>query len=1232
MVPSSITLLSHLPVTPAGKLDRQSLPAPDLSERMADGAYVAPRTREEQALARIWADILGLTRVGIHNNFFELGGHSLKATQVISRIHRELGIQVPLRELFSRPTIAELAPRLVSVPTTALAAIPRAPDAEHYPLSHAQRRLWVLAQIEGASAAYNMPIALLLEGPLDLDAFSTAYAGLVERHESLRTVFVVIDGVPRQRILPAAGSRLAVVDLTGAPHPEDAARELALADAAAPFDLERNPVRASLLVLAAHRFVLLLNMHHIVSDDRSLDVFMSEFVQLYAARSRGTDAALPPLAVQYRDYASWQHDFLAGDAVAAHRDYWHRKLAGDLPALDLPTDLPRPPIQTYRGQTLSFRVGAEQFAALSTLARERHASAFMALVALVKVLLYRHTGQDEIVLGFPISGRTHSDLENQIGFYVNTLPLRDRVRGNDSFLEFLDAVRITATEAYEHQAYPFDRLVDELNVARDVSRSPMFDVIVVMQNAAAPGAVLDGITVDAFVRKYEIAKFDLSFTFEERRDGELQAHITYNTDLFLPARINRMAGHIRELVASILRDPTQSLARYPMLDAAERRQVLAHGIPATPTSPRVETLTRLFERQAAHNPESLALILPAGGNDDRQAATQRQSMSYGELNSRANRLAHHLRRLGVGPDVLVGLCLPRSLDLVVGMLGILKAGGAYLPLDPAHPAERWAYMMGDAGATTVVMQQALADTFTDPELRTICLDRDAATLAAEPANNPPPVANADHLAYVIYTSGSTGRPKGVAVTHRNVVRLFTTSEPLFGFGAQDVWTLFHSFAFDFSVWELWGALLYGGRAVIVPHAASRSPQNFYDLLVREGVTVLNQTPSAFGQLIPVEDDPDIRRSLALRHVIFGGETLEFNSLRPWFDRHGDAEPRLVNMYGITETTVHVTFRALTVADLDVSGSRIGPPLPDMKLYLLDANRQPVPIGVTGELYVGGPGVAKGYLNRPDLTADRFIADPFDPDPTARLYRSGDLARFRVADNDIEYLGRIDHQVQIRGFRVELGEIEETLRACPGIAKAVVLAHGQGAHMRLVGYFVGAGESPSAGAVRRHLQASLPDYMIPAALIAVPAFPLTGNGKLDRVALLALEGSRPEVDVAYTAPADEMERLLVSLFQEALGIDRVGVHDNFFELGANSLLLVQVHRRLRERLQHDIAVVRLFQYPTVSALARELAGQPSAAQHLDPQPARDRGARRRAARDKRNSASPQPLTTVDGDIR
>jgi amino acid adenylation domain-containing protein len=1214
MIPSHFALLPNLPLTPAGKVDRQALPAPDTSQRGSDESYVAPRDREEQALARIWADVLGVTRVGINNNFFELGGHSLKATQVVSSIQRDLHVRADLRDLFNHPTIAELAPRLRSSQTGQHVPIPKAAEAEYYPLSHAQRRLWVLSQMGEGSTAYNMPVALLLEGSIVVEAFQVVLGLLVQRHESLRTAFAVVDGVPQQKILPEAVCKLGFVDLSREDDPDEAAHRLALEDASAPFDLEKGMlVRASLLSLNANRYVLLFNTHHIISDDQSMIVLVREFVRLYSAVIRGESVTLPPLPIQYRDYSSWQNEYLRSEAAAVHRDYWHRKLAGELPLLNLATDWARPPVRTYHGRTIGFQLDREQTAALSALGRARNASLFMTLVALTKVLLYRQTGQEEILVGFPISGRNHPDLQNQIGFYVNTLPLRDHVCGDGSFTELLDQVKTTAAEAYEHQVYPLDRLVDELDVVRDVSRSPMFDVVVVLQNADMAEPSIEGISVHPFVRRYDTSKFDLSFTFEERVGG-LQVHIVYNTDLFSPARIKYVCGHFRELVASILSDPTVPVDQLNMRTDTERQELKGALARQVRSHPRQHTITGLFESQAARTPDRAVLVYPATASDVSPVeAGARQQLTYRELNESANRLAHYLRRYGVGPDVLVGLCVPRSVDLVVGLLGILKAGGAYVPLDTGHPRERLAFMAEDARIPVLVTLESLLDQAPGSAARLVCLDRDRDVIARERADDPDPSASPDHLAYVIYTSGSTGRPKGVAVTHHNVVRLFKATASMFAFDEHDVWTLFHSCSFDFSVWELWGALLHGARVVVVPHWVSRSPDAFYELLWREGVTVLNQTPSAFRQLMQVDADAGTRRELSLRYVIFGGEALELRSLRPWFERHGDQKPRLVNMYGITETTVHVTHRPLSLADLAAPGSLIGEPLSDLSLYILDRSRQPVPVGVAGELYVGGDGVARGYLNRPELTRERFIDDPFSTSPGARLYRSGDLAR-SLPDGDIEYLGRIDHQVQIRGFRVELGEIQSVMTAHPGVREAFVLAHHNGGQVRLVGYFVAAGEfAPSVSVLRRHLQVHLPDYMVPSVLVPMDAFPLTLNGKLDRALLPSPGESQPEIEAVYVRPEGDLEVAIASVLQHVLGVDRVGLHDNFFDLGANSLLIMQAHRKLRDDLKLEVQVVMMFQFPTIAALAARLGDRPSAEHPSPTQQARQRVMRRKSAR-------------------
>ena len=757
--------------------------------------------------------MLEVEQVGITTNFFELGGHSLKATQVVSRIHRDLGVEVPLRDVFNSPTIAELAELIRGARGTAYQRIERQPDRDDYPLSNAQRRLWVLTQIEDCSAAYNMPGALLLEGSIDIAAFQSAFDQVTRRHESLRTVFVVVDGEPRQRVLSQIDSTIALIDLSSEEDPEEQARELARADAHTVFDLSQGPlVRMSLLKLNAERHVLLFNIHHIISDDWSTNVLVREFVQLYEAARQNTSNLLPILPIQYRDYAAWQNNFLASDDVAALRTYWQEVLAGELPTLELHTDFPRPPIKTYEGACLSFDLDSVTTDELIELGRGHEASLFMTLVAVVKVLLHRYTGQEDIILGFPIAGRSHTDLEDQIGLYINMLPLRDQLHGDMPFESLLRQVRETATGAFNHQAYPFDRLVVEVNLVRDVSRSPMFDVIVVLQNVGEEDLSLEGVSIRPFADVYAGSKYDLSFTCEQR-GGRLHVNLVYNTDLFRPSRIEQIRNHFLELVKSVPADPATPIGRLNILPNDERRRVLSldKALPAAGrTHPslaaqRRETdLVQWFEAQAEKTPRSVAVVSAPRESVADELLSDRLQLTYAELNARANQLAHHLRELGVGPNVLVGIWLERSIDMVVGLLGILKAGGAYVPFDPNHPADRIKFMLEDAGVGVLITERKIAPQLPDVVARVFCLDSESDLLAQQPSHSLAPVTRPQNLAYVIYTSGSTGRPKGVQVTHQNVVRLFTLTEHGFGFGPADVWTLFHSFAFDFSVWELWG--------------------------------------------------------------------------------------------------------------------------------------------------------------------------------------------------------------------------------------------------------------------------------------------------------------------------------------------------------------------------------------------------------------------------------------------
>jgi amino acid adenylation domain-containing protein/non-ribosomal peptide synthase protein (TIGR01720 family) len=1075
-------------------------------------------------------------------------------------------------------------------------AIPRRGNATTIPLSFAQERLWFLDQFIPDNPAYNILVALRMRGPLKLDALQRSLVAIVERHAALRTSFATVNKQPVQVIAAQAEAPLAIVDLRDIPPAEQEAeaRRQARAELLRSFDLQQGPLfRFTLLRL--HRepsehgthddHILLLVVHHIVFDGWSMGVFQQELRDHYNAYASGQQPTPPELLIQFSDYAHWQRESWQAERQAEQLAYWTRQLAGVPPLLEIPTDRPRPPVQSYRAGTLPILLPRETVAALTALGQHEGATLFMTLLAAFKLLLARYTGQEDIVLGTPIAGRTQRETENLIGFFANTLVLRSDLSGNPSFRELLRRVRETALGAFAHQETPFEQIVEALKLERNLSYTPLFQIVFMLQNTPSTALDLAELKTEPFLTDTPLAKFDLQLGLWEIGD-ELHGELLYNADLYDDTTIQRLSWHFVQLLRSIAAEPDRPVMLLPLLTDEEQLPQPARSVPVAGHD---LPLHAVFEAQAARTPDAIALT------------GEHEQISYGELNRRANRLAHHLRSLGVGPEVLVGLLVERSPELLVGLLAILKAGGAYVPIDPSYPPERIAFLLADTQAPVVVTQERWRAALAERDAVIVCLEQE---LPADPRHeqNPPPTASADDLAYVIYTSGSTGQPKGVLVTHREVTRLFTATDHWFGFGPQDVWTFFHSAAFDFSVWEIWGALLYGGRLVVVPYLVSRSPDAFYELLHAEQVTVLNQTPSAFRQLQQVALDRPTPQPPALRYVIFGGEALELHSLQPWFDRFGDRQPQLINMYGITETTVHVTYRVIRAADLGTTpGSMIGLPIPDLQVYVLDRWGQPVPPGVPGEMYVGGAGVARGYLHRPALTAQRFVPDPFGQ-PGARLYRSGDLAR-ALPDGDLQYLGRIDHQVKIRGFRIELGEIEAALQAHPAIREAVVLAREDtpGAP-RLVAYLVDArGEQPSVDELRSFLSRALPEYMLPAAFVFLERLPLTPTGKLDRRALPAPDTQRPELAASYIAPRSTTEALLAQIWAEALQLSQVGVFDNFFALGGDSMRSVQVLGLARARNLH-FSLQHLFQYQTIAALAPHVAlnsGSSAGPAHAEP---------------------------------
>ncbi|MCF4994541.1 amino acid adenylation domain-containing protein [Pseudomonas syringae] len=1181
MVPAHLLFLAQLPLTPNGKVDRKALPAPDAS--LLQSAYVAPQTATQHTVAGIWQRVLKLEQVGLGDNFFELGGHSLLVTQVVSRVRQALNVQVPLRTLFEHSTLEDFVAALGVEQAQREPSIVSLPRSQPLALSYAQERQWFLWQLDPLSTAYHVPAALRLRGELHLSALQQSFDALIARHETLRTCFIEENGQTLQ-VIQATAALDIQVQTVAENLDESALQALVAEETLHLFDLQQGPLlRIKLLRLAADDHALIITLHHIVSDGWSMSVMVNELIALYAAFSQGQTVQLPALPVQYADYAVWQRQWMDAGERERQLSYWTAQLGdGDQPLLELPTDRPRPAEQSYRGARREIPVTAELAAGLKQVAQRENVTLFALLLASFQTLLHRYSGQTDIRVGVPVANRHRVETEGLIGFFVNTQVLKAEFDSQQTFRSLLQQVKNTVLGAQAHQDLPFEQLVDALQPERSLSHSPLFQVLHNHQSQArrAEGATrLPQIDIEGLHWAANTAQFDLTLDTFESTDN-VWAELTYATDLFDAETIARLTEHWTNLLHGIVADCGQRIAELPVQSAAERQATLLQWNPAVADFMGDRCLHELIEAQAAAAPQAIAVTFGE------------QTLSYGELNARANQLAHKLIDSAVAPDVRVGLAVERSLDMLVGLLAILKAGGAYVPLDPTYPEDRLAYMIGDSGIGLLLTQSHLLGRLPVPDsVRSLMLEQERDGLEGYSESNPQVSMSPDNLAYVIYTSGSTGQPKGTLLAHRNVLRLFEATAAWFDFGAQDVWSLFHSYAFDFSVWEIFGALLYGGKLVVVSYEVSRSPEDFHALLCREGITVLNQTPSAFKQLMQVACAAQHAADQgSLRYVVFGGEALEVKSLRPWFERFGDQAPQLINMYGITETTVHVTYRPLSMADLHRDASSpIGEPIADLSWYLLDGDLNPVAKGCIGELYVGRAGLARGYLNRADLTTLRFIPDPFGADG-GRLYRTGDLARYR-ADGVIEYIGRIDHQVKIRGFRIELGEIEAQLLDQATIRQAVVLAQPGLSGQQLVAYLVPSdaqlldADAQRQGQwrdeVRARLKASLPDHMVPAHLLLLDQLPLTANGKLNRNALPSPDASQAQL--AYQAPQSELEQRLAEIWQDVLKLPQVGLNDNFFELGGDSIISIQVVSRARQA-GIQLNPKDLFQHQTIARLA------------------------------------------------
>ena len=1046
---------------------------------------------------------------------------------------------------------------------------PRSTSAAPPPLSFGQQRLWVIDQLDTDPSAYAITLCIRAFGPLDCETLAESLTELVRRHESLRTCFPAQGGKPIQEIAAPAAIPLPCREI-----PNDgsqsvaAACQVSVAEALAdPFDLARGPLlRARLLKFGPGDHAIVLIMHHIVTDAWSNRVLLNELLELYSAASEGRDPVLPTLTIGYADYAAWQHDWLASEDFRQQLDYWKEKLAGAPDVVDLPRDKPRPAVQSFSGARKQHALSPNLLETLQALGQSEGSTLFMCLLAAFAALLHRYSaGQDDMVIGTPIAGRNRAETEGLVGFFVNSLALRTDLSGDPSFRKLLGRVRRTALDAFQHQDMPFERLVEELAPNRDLARTPLFQIVFALQNAPTAKLEQNHLELNIVSLPLKTTRFDLEVHAWETPQG-LSLSFVYCTDLYAPETIDRMVGHYERLLTSAVADPDVAISSLEMLEAGERDRLLGVFAGEMTAYPREATIPGLFSEVAAERPEAVAVSF-----GDRV-------LSYGELERRANRLAQHLRGLGVGPEVPVGLCLERGLDLIVAVLAILKAGGAYVPLDPDYPAARLGYMLSDASAPLLVTESALVDRVPDYGGRVVCLDLARDEIAQASETSPEVALGARGLAYIIYTSGSSGRPKGTRIEHRSVVRLVKGTNYV-ELGPEEVILQFAPISFDASTFEIWGALLNGAKlAVMAPGVPSL--EELASALEERRVSTLWLTAALFHQMV----DSQLAALLGVRQVLAGGESLSVAHVGKMLGVL-PAGHRLINGYGPTENTTFTACHVMTGESGVGRSVPIGRPISNTRVYVLDRRRRPVPVGVAGELYIGGDGLARDYLNQPELTAEKFITDPFSDEPGARLYRTGDRVRYR-ADGTLEFLGRLDDQLKLRGFRIEPGEIETLLVRHPLVEEACVqLREDTPGDKRLVAYVVAAGGAAlDIAALRDVLRGELPAYMVPAAFVPLDQLPLTEVGKLDRAALPAPDERQDLRRAAFAAPETAVQRVLSGQWQELLGLDRVGLHDDFFDLGGHSLIATQAISRLRAELETDVTLTELFQHPTVARLA------------------------------------------------
>ncbi|MFG6107497.1 amino acid adenylation domain-containing protein [Leptothoe sp. EHU-05/26/07-4] len=1185
MIPSAFVALDVFPLTPNRKVDRRALPLPDRNS-LPEEQYIAPDTPRGEIIARAFAEVLDIDKVGIYDNFFNLGGHSLLAIQLVSRLRRTFEANLSIRTIFEAPTVTQLDQRIHQLKNAAsnhqAFSIPRVDlsgadkSRQQYPLSWAQERLWFLDQLEGSSATYNISEAFLLQGSLDLHALQQALSAIVNRHEILRSSFQTVNGVPVQVIQASTTINIEQINLqtlTGDEQAKTLNQQIQQA-AATPFNLEVAPLlRCSVFRLGTSSYTLLFTLHHIVSDDWSMGVMMQELSALYQAFCLGAPSPLTDLPIQYTDFAVWQQQQIQSETLKTQLQYWQNQLADAPDLLLLPTDRPRPAVQTYQGASQQFLLDRDLTQQLRRLSQQLQVTLFMILHSAFATLLYRYSGQTDILIGSPVANRNHPGLEPLIGFFVNTLVLRTRFENNLSFETLLTRFRETALQAYEHQGVPFARVVEALNPQRSLSHSPLFQVMFALQNAPLDDLVLPGITLSESTIENTISKFDLTLSITER-ENQLTCEWEYNTDLFDALTIQQMAAHFSNLLFAVVMDPQNSVSKLPLLDEIERHQALVTWNDTQCHLLQEQCIHRLFEAQVAKTPDAVAIVF------------EQEQLTYRQLNQKANRLAHYLQAQGVGPEVLVGICVNRSIDMVVALLGILKAGGAYVPLDPNHPSERLHSILTDAQVSLLVTQASLYKQFLSLKSSVVCLDDQASIIAKQSPENLDNSAASHNLAYVIYTSGSTGQPKGVQIEHKSVANLLCSFQETLGIDHSDRLAAVTTIAFDIATLEIYLPLISGAQLWLIPQNVAQDGQQLKHKLLEIQPTIMQATPATWQMLLLAGWDAISTDMM----ILCGGETLPPEIARQLLPR----SKNLWNLYGPTETTVWSSQFCVSHSSLDGKAHTqltipIGSPIANTQVYILDAELCPVPKGVIGELYIGGMGVARGYLSRSTLTAEKFIPNPFG---SGRLYKTGDLARY-AQDGDIEYLGRVDYQVKVRGFRIELGEIETVLSSHPQVNQAVVITveEEMPEDKRLVAYICPSLYPPehSPTDLRNFLKQKLPDYMIPSTFVTLEDFPLNQNGKIDRkeLSLLDIGQSQGTHNQPETVPRNFIEQTLAKIWQDLLCKESIGIQDNFFELGGHSLKAMRLMAQIQQYFQINLPLATLFQHPTLEELAAVL---------------------------------------------